>query len=97
MELCILQPCCCGLLPILHPSAHFSDPLPPLVSLLVFNFFQPLAACAAAAAGFFGFVLRAEVRGRLYRANYRHMAHFTLLLVLFSAAAYKSEVSLLCC
>ncbi|KAL4856846.1 Tuberculostearic acid methyltransferase UfaA1 [Chlorella vulgaris] len=48
-------------------------------------------ALVATSAGFFGFVLRAEVRGRLYRANYRHMAHFTLLLVLFSAAAYKSE------
>lgn len=30
--------------------------------------------------------------GRLYRASYRHMAHFTLLLILFAAAAYKSEV-----
>lgn len=45
------------------------------------------------AAGFFGFVLWAEVSARLYRGGrYRHMAHFTLLLVLFSAAAYKSEV-----
>lgn len=35
---------------------------------------------------------RAEVAGRLYRASYRHMAHFTLLLCLFVAAAYKSEV-----
>lgn len=35
---------------------------------------------------------RAEVAGRLYRASYRHMAHFTLLLILFAAAAYKSEV-----
>jgi len=32
------------------------------------------------------------VAGRLYRASYRHMAHFTLLLILFAAAAYKSEV-----
>ena len=30
--------------------------------------------------------------GRLYHASYRHMAHFTLLLCLFVAAAYKSEV-----
>ena len=37
-------------------------------------------------------VCRAEVAGRLYRASYRHMAHFTLLLILFAAAAYKSEV-----
>lgn len=34
-----------------------------------------------------------EVRGRLYRRRFAQMAHFTLLLCLFSAAAYKSEVS----
>lgn len=41
-------------------------------------------------------VCRAEVAGRLYRASYRHMAHFTLLLILFAAAAYKSEVGRAC-
>ncbi|PRW60674.1 cyclopropane-fatty-acyl-phospholipid synthase [Chlorella sorokiniana] len=49
---------------------------------------QALIVCSA---GFFAFVLWAEVAGRLYRASYRHMAHFTLLLILFAAAAYKSE------
>lgn len=50
-------------------------------------------ALVAASAGFCAFVLWAEVAGRLYRrSNYRHMGHFTLLTVLFSAAAYKSEV-----
>ncbi|KAL4447595.1 hypothetical protein ABPG75_004814 [Micractinium tetrahymenae] len=49
-------------------------------------------ALIASSAGFFGFVLWAEVSARLYRGgSYRHMAHFTLLLVFFSAAAYKSE------
>ena len=47
----------------------------------------------AASAGFCGYVLWAEVSGRLYRSDrYSHMVHYTLLLILFSAAAYKSEV-----
>ena len=49
-------------------------------------------ALIAASAGFCAYVLWAEVSGRLYRASrtapYRHMLHFTVLLVLFSAAAY---------
>lgn len=50
---------------------------------------QALIICSA---GFFGFVLWAEVSARLYSGgSHRHMAHFTLLLILFSAAAYKYE------
>ncbi|PSC74866.1 cyclopropane-fatty-acyl-phospholipid synthase [Micractinium conductrix] len=48
-------------------------------------------ALIVSSAGFFGFVLWVEVRGRLYRRRFAQMAHFTLLLCLFSAAAYKSE------
>lgn len=49
-------------------------------------------ALIAASAGFVAFMLVAEVGGRLYRTSYRHVAHHTLLVTLFSAAAYKDEV-----
>lgn len=47
-------------------------------------------ALAAASAGFFGFVLWTEVSSRLYKRNYVAVIHYTMLLVLFSAAAHKS-------
>ena len=37
-------------------------------------------------------MLYAEVAGRALRCSFRHVAHFTFLIILFSAAAYKSEV-----
>lgn len=47
-------------------------------------------ALAASSAGFFGFVLWTEVSSRLYKRNYVAVIHYTMLLVLFSAAAHKS-------
>lgn len=47
-------------------------------------------ALVAASAGFFGFVLWAEVGARLYTRSYSAVVHYTVLLVLFSAAAHKS-------
>ena len=63
-------------------------------SALILTAPQPSAALpqalAAASAGFFGFVLWTEVGDRLYKRNYAAVLHYTVVLVLFSAAAYKS-------
>lgn len=47
-------------------------------------------ALAAASAGFFGFALWTEVGSKLYRRNYWAVLHYTVLLVMFSSAAYKN-------
>ena len=44
----------------------------------------------AASAGFFGFVLWVEVNRKLYTKSYSAVIHYTIMLVLFSAAAYKN-------
>ena len=65
-----------------HPSSlHLTSPQTPVA--------LP-QALAAASAGFFGFVLAIEVRARLYKRNHLAVFHYTVLLVLFSAASYKS-------
>lgn len=73
---------CAGGYVMAHPGALFSvhsqtsDALP--------------RALTALSAGFFGFVLWTEIHARLYKKSYSAIVHYTLLLVLFSAAAYKS-------
>lgn len=54
-------------------------------------------ALIAASTGFFGFVLWAEVSTRLYKKGYTAMLHYTILISLFFAAAYKTEHTAFLC
>lgn len=66
---------------VLHPaSLILKGPQPPAT--------LP-RAMAAVSAGFFGFVLWTEIGTRLYRRNFWAVVHYTLLLMLFSAAAHR--------
>ena len=64
---------------------------PDALSLVAPQAGTPLAgALAGASAGFFGFALWIEVGSKLYRRNYWAVLHYTVLLVMFSSAAYKN-------
>jgi cyclopropane fatty-acyl-phospholipid synthase-like methyltransferase len=64
---------------------------PDALSLVAPQMGTPSAqALAAASAGFFGFALWIEVGSKLYRRNYWAVLHYTVLLVMFSSAAYKN-------
>jgi cyclopropane-fatty-acyl-phospholipid synthase len=64
---------------------------PDALSLVAPQTTTPLSqALAAASAGFFGFALWTEVGSKLYRRNYWAVLHYTVLLVMFSSAAYKN-------
>ncbi len=64
---------------------------PDALSLVAPQTCTPLSqALAAASAGFFGFALWTEVGSKLYRRNYWAVLHYTVLLVMFSSAAYKN-------
>ena len=51
----------------------------------------------AGSAGFFGFLLMVEVNCKLYTKSHWAFAHHTLMLILFSAAAYKDINTHLMC
>lgn len=73
---------CAVLYVVSHPAAlRLSEPQP--------EHTLP-RALAAASSGFFGFVLWTEVNARLYKRSYTAVVHYTVLLVLFLAAAHKS-------
>ena len=70
-----------------HPSAlRLAPALPAAVAPAL-----PLGLVAASA-GFFAFVIWAVVQSGLWRRGPRPLLHYTLLVCLFSSAAYTAEV-----
>ena len=79
---------------VLYASSHSSitDMMHPSVSLGHFS-----RSVVASSAGFFGFVLWVEVNKHLFSRSYLAFFHYVLMLILFSAAAYKNtNVHLMC-
>jgi len=79
---------------VLYASSHSSvaDMMQPSLSLGHFS-----RSVVASSAGFFGFVLWVEVNKHLFSRSYLAFFHYVLMLILFSAAAYKNtNVHLMC-